>query len=532
MQSPKAAQKAVSGPSPLSRMIKLLLAASWAIVALGQPAWVSWASPIAAACGYALFWKSIRGISTNRKKFWIGLAWFALVQAVQLSWMTAIEFQGLYILGVYAALIVWLGIQFGLLTLTVDRWPHLSVAALWTLFEWGRLHLLCGFSWNPVGLSLTAIEASTQMAALFGVLGLSFWVVLTNLAALHRKWKAFAVLALVPYFFGWAHIKVHEEGLEKSPTLSVGLVQTALLPSEKAPMLSRAKDFISPYEQWRRIFELVKERQTSFDLVVLPEYAVPMPAEAPAYSAKIAAEILKTFSGRPGSIKPASVEEKVSNLFFTKALASAFATEVVIGLDSSEGDLQYAAAYHARPEASFCRRYEKQVLVPLAEYVPFSWLKRFTAAYGISHFFTHGTEAKVFAGKVPFSVSICYEETFGHRIREGRLKGADLFVNVTNDNWYPFSKLPQQHFDHARLRAVENGVPLVRACNTGVTAAVDSLGRTIGKISDERKRAVLAVNVPTYQYRTLYTLWGDWGVVVLSICFLFIGAPALRSLKS
>ncbi len=128
---------------------------------------------------------------------------------------------------------------------------------------------------------------------------------------------------------------------------------------------------------------------------------------------------------------------------------------------------------------------------------------------------------KVFASKVPLSASICYEETFSHHMRQSRQKGASMFVNLTNDNWYPNSKLPQQHFDHARLRAVENGVPMVRACNTGVTAAIDSLGRIIGQITEETRAGVLVAKVPLYHYSTLYSFWGDWGIVSLSAAFSF-----------
>jgi len=69
---------------------------------------------------------------------------------------------------------------------------------------------------------------------------------------------------------------------------------------------------------------------------------------------------------------------------------------------------------------------------------------------------------------------------------------------------------------------VENGVPMVRACNTGITAAVDSLGRIIGQITDERRADVLVAQVPLYHYSTLYSFWGDWGIIALSLIFILI----------
>ena len=192
---------------------------------------------------------------------------------------------------------------------------------------------------------------------------------------------------------------------------------------------------------------------------------------------------------------PFGNEQKVSNAFWAQAIANYFNAELIAGMDE-EDKLEkkyYSAAFHFIPGGSQINRYEKQVLVPLAEYLPFEWCRSFVAYYGIEEFFTQGQECKVFNHKIPLSISICYEETFSNLIRDGRVKGARLFVNVTNDNWYPSSRLAAQHFDHGRLRAIENGVPLVRACNSGITAAVDSLGRTVAQM-DEKKKGALSSN--------------------------------------
>ena len=198
---------------------------------------------------------------------------------------------------------------------------------------------------------------------------------------------------------------------------------------------------------------------------------------------------------------------------------------MVIGLDDSDeatGE-NYNAAFHLIPHKIAINRYEKRVLLPLAEYLPFSFLKPLVARYGITDFFTHGKESKVFEGRYPLNISICYEECFSHLIREGKLGGAKLFVNVTNDAWYPSSRLHLTHFAHGKLRAIENGVPLVRACDTGVTAAVDSLGRTVGQLGQENlelQRGALVVEVQLYTYSTLYTFLGDYLIVALSFALI------------
>jgi apolipoprotein N-acyltransferase len=488
-----------------------------------------------------------------RRRFVAAFLWYAAVQAVQLSWMTSFEYQGVYILFVYAALTLWLGAQFAVLTWLLPRlhapFPFrraLEMAALWTLMEWARLHVLCGFSWNPAGLALASYAAPMQCAALFGVLGLSFWVILVNACAL--KWRAFGggrrtlagvlALAAAPYLLGWAQIAYRAPLLAASPTLRVGLVQTALLPSEKTPLSGHRQAFLPPFQQWMRIVQfLKKEGKETLDLIVLPESVVPLLSSLPVYPADaVQRALIYVFGPRVASHLPPLVppfaarkEEEwlVSNAFWIQAIANYFRAEVVAGLDDRDGERRenYNAAFHFTPDAERVDRYEKRVLLPLAEYLPFRWMERLTRSYGITEFFTPGKGAKVFRGRVPLAVSICYEETFGEVVREGRMQGAELLVNVTNDSWYPHSKLPQQHFDHAKLRAVENGAPLVRACNTGVTAAVDSLGRTLAAVGEDRRSVewsaeALTVELPTYHYRTPYLLWGNGGILILSLLIL------------
>jgi apolipoprotein N-acyltransferase len=496
---------------------------SWLIVALGQPAWSSWLAPVAACIGYALFWRAASEIPFSKKRFWTGVAWFSSVQMIQLSWMTSTEFQGYYILLVYAVLVFCLGLQFGIITLFVDKIPLVATAALWTLMEWARLYVLCGFSWNPVGLTLSAFSLPLQAVSLFGVLGLSFLVILTNLAFWKKRYKQAIALTLFPYVFGVVHTNLHKSKIDQSASMNIGLVQTGLLPSEKIPLDGHFKEFIPPAQQWQRIVALLKKCDQPLDLVVLPEFTVPYSANYDVYPASL---VQKAFDDAMGenTVSDLGLENKirVSNQFWVQAIGKIFKTDVIVGLEAEDEGHHFSSALYCNRDVQKVERYDKQILVPLAEYVPFQWVKALTRIYGITEFMTHGKESKVFTSKVPFSASICYEETFSHLMRQGRLKGASLFVNLTNDNWYPNSRLPQQHFDHARLRAVENGVPMVRACNTGVTAAVDSLGRIIGQITEERRAEVLVAKVPLYHYSTLYSFWGDWGIVSLSVLFILV----------
>ncbi len=538
-----------------------LFVLSFAIVGFGQPSWQAWLAPLAAIAGYALFWRSLIDFKTRFSRFWLASFWFTCVQLIQLSWMTSIEFQGVYILIAYLWLASWLGFQFGLLSLLIPvegpiKLPRLlAIASLWTLFEWSRFFFLCGFSWSPSGLALTSCIASLQLASIGGVLGLSFWVMLVNgcsynfLDALFNKRlptiktaALLATLAALPYLFGLGHVSYHEHQAATNPparSLTVALIQTGLLPPEKLVLPERLNHFISPWDQWRRILIFLKSTESApLDLIVFPEVAVPFHYDKTIYPYETVVQMLTKELGAnvkktlPPLQLPFAEQKRVgkdmkwmvSNSFWTQAISNYFHAEVVIGLEHEERESKksYNAAFHFMPECLTIRRSEKQVLLPMAEYLPCNSFLPFVEKYGIKDFFTKGEETKVFKGTVPLAISICYEETFPDLIREGRLKGAEILVNVTNDNWYPSSRLPQQHFDLGRLRAIENGSPLFRSCNTGISAAIDSLGRPLCQMAelDSNKQCLagpLVATLPIYHYKTLYTYWGDGGMVGLSL---------------
>lgn len=531
-------------------------------MAWGQPARIGWLGGLAAVFGYALFFASLPKHISRWHRFFTGALWFAAIQAVQLSWMTSIEFQGYYILFVYAALALAVGAQFGLLALLVTSRERLSVfrilslASLWTLLEWGRLFFFCGFSWNPVGLALTYFHSSLQFASFLGIYGLTFWTLMTNLACFRlfktgfslRTFVGVCLLAVAPYLYGSAHLALHpSRGID----ISVALIQTDLLPSEKVPCPGRASEFVPPLVQWKRILKsLQQEGKKSWDMIVFPEAALPLSSSIALYPISAVHEVFVRELG-PGIEKSyppleAPFAEKrgaegfaelcVSNLFCCQTLANHFEAEVVAGLDhiDREEKKNYNSVFYLTPRNGPIQRYDKQVLLPLAEYLPWEWIKPLSKSYGISEFFTQGSGPQVFGEKISFSPSVCYEETFPSVMREGRITGAELFVNLTNDNYYPRSSLHLQHLYHARVRAAENGIPLIRSCNAGVSAVIDSHGRILHSL-EEGQGNILSARVNTRTIPTLYVLWGDGAIILLSAFFslgLFKFALKVRFVKT
>lgn len=532
-----------------------LLLLGLVIASFGQPVFSFVLCPFAASIGYALCWFAIREWKVLSQGV-VAALWFTAIQLIQLSWMASTEFQGNYILLVYAFLSLCLGVQFGFFSLLVRKFSSLSIlqmvflAGVWSLIEWSRLWVLCGFSWNPVGLSLTGFLSSLQLASLGGVYFLSWIVIMTNLLML-RSWlnpslKRLRLVAgascLVPYVVGMGILALPVAKQEEG-RLSVGLIQTGLDPSEKGVLPGREEQFTPPLKQWAAICSyLAKTKKKSWDLIVFPEAALPIQAYTCVYPYEEVVMLLTYYFGKEVIQKMPSLEAPfaelkllsnrwyVSNAFWAKALSRIFEAEVIVGFDHTElqgakDHKNYNAAFYFSPDSPFALRYDKRILMPLAEYLPFSWLFPLVSQYGIFEFFTPGTKAQVFGRKIPMSVSICYEETFPHLVREGRSLGARLFVNLTNDGYYPRTLLPDQHYLLGRLRAVENGVPLVRACNTGITAVIDSTGRELASLGEPR--GVLSYELPLRSHATLYTKTGDYGI--LGLCCIGIFAMILLS---
>ncbi len=487
----------------------------------------------------------------ERDRFWLAVLWFGCVQGVQLSWMTSTLYMGPLILLVYLFLLVGLGIQFGVLSLLiapgrpVDFPLCLAGAGCWALFEWMRLFILTGFTWNPVGLALAGSVHSLQLAAIWGVYGLSFWVILVNLVALRafflekskKNLCLWAALALAPYLFGALYEAWVERASPSNKILSVALVQTGLLPEQKEFQKNRESAFVPALRQWQRILDQLKTQGQKIDLIVLPEAAFPLGAYRDEYPLADIKQIWEeSFDADSWSDFPAlqapfasssrwggRVYWKGNNTFLAQALANHFQADVIVGLDDRdlEKNLKYNAAFHFHPQGLSPARSEKRVLVPVSEYVPFpnwTFLTLFLQEqFGIGDSFNPGMEAKIFETPLPLGVSICVEEIYSHLVRDLRLKGAELLITISNDVWFPSSRLPIQHFHHGRVRAAENGVYIVRSSNTGITGGIDPFGRVLSLLEpSEKEGSVLYLSLPLHSHKTLYTWWGDYAILIIS----------------
>lgn len=523
------------------------------IVALGQATWYWQLGVVSALAGYAMFWVSTIDLVSTKKRFILATLWYTSIQMVQLSWFLSHPYS--YIYAVWILLSLGMGAQFGWLTLLVTRRrvqsipSCLGVAALWVVFEWLRLFVLAGLSLNPSGMALASTTYGLQMASLIGVYGLSFWVILANLFAARFAFAPnlrgvffYGTVALFPYIFGIAHIAYHENTPWKEGAKTL-LVQTHFPAEETLGHKSMQESVTHTFGEWVHILTLLKPHLgKSFDVVALPEAVVPFGTYYPIFRYDEVLEAFETFMGKetlqfipkPNQYLSMKVDTEmgpvmmVNNAFWAQAITDLFNAPLVAGLEDFDGDKAFLSAFTFYPHSTANTRYDKRVLLPMAEYIPSAWMRSLAAKYGVHGSFTHGNTACVIPTKGGNAgLSICYEETFGDLMRENKLLGADYLVNITSDIWYPNSKLPIQHLEHARLRTVEMGLPLVRACNTGATGGIDCLGRTLTILQTpdgdvENISEAFEVQVSSYHYFPLYARFGDSLILAISALCLAI----------
>ena len=185
----------------------------------------------------------------------------------------------------------------------------------------------------------------------------------------------------------------------------------------------------------------------------------------------------------------------------------------------------FNSAEFVAPDGHFLGRYDKIHLVPFGEYVPYKGLIAFagTLTQGVGSF-SRGGVRKVFTTEGhTFGAFICYEAVFADEIRHFAKNGAQVFVNISDDGWYGDTSAPWQHFNMARMRAIENRRWIVRATNSGVTAAVDPLGR----VTQSAPRHVLTSLAVRYGYRSDVTFYSRYGDVFAILCAIIAIVAAL-----
>jgi len=320
------------------------------------------------------------------------------------------------------------------------------------------------FRWH-YGHTQIAFTPFVQVADLGGALLVSFlmfWVAEAGVRILVFRERRRAFLLPVALFglalgYGVARIRAY------SP--ATGEAQEVVLVQGNISLAERL-DIDAARRNLERLHDLSRSAERPNALIVWPEGSIP--AYVPADVGSARAEPALPFHGD----------------------GSAFLLGAYSFLDEAR---RYNAAFAIHPNGNVPPPYFKQVLIPFGEYMPFAsifpWLKSMNNRAGV---FSAGDAIMVFeypmrrrdgtAYRLRVSPLICYEDTIPALSRRAALGGAELLVNLTNDAWFGHSAAPYQHHLIAAFRALENRRFLVRVTNTGLSAVVDPLGKTIARL--------------------------------------------------
>jgi len=383
--------------------------------------------------------------------------------------------------------------------------------------EWLRGNVLTGFPWNVLGYALTAPLALMQTAALIGIYGLTLVTVVALAAPLvslsgrggdgeqvRRAGRQIAMLSLAPLLLMAAYgtWRLSGEPVAPHPSAKVRIVQPSV------PQRDKWKR-----EKQREIFEdhLVLSRQNALrerdDLagithVVWPEAAMPfLPLATPEALTAIGEMLPDGVQLVSGALR---LEE--SRAEGTPATAPpvrrAFNTMIVFNADG--------LPLHV---------YDKIHLVPFGEYLPFQTVLEGIGLEQLSKMrggFSSGVEPRPLldvTGLPPVGALVCYEAIFPEEVAQGSERPG-LFINITNDGWFGDTIGPHQHMQQARVRAVEQGVPLIRAANNGISAVIDADGRVLHALP-LNARGVVDSSVPGSRPPPLYSRYGDLSFLLI-----------------
>ncbi|MGO9673349.1 MAG: apolipoprotein N-acyltransferase [Methylocella sp.] len=426
------------------------------------------------------------------------------------------------VIGLPAAMALYPAFGFMLARLVWTPGPAriLAFAAALTLTEWLRGNLFTGFPWNAFGMALGGDLAMAQLASLIGLNGLTLVAILifsapATLAAKPLSMRQLApcgaaLIALAAIFaFGAVRLAHAKNGFVAGVALKI--MQPNIAQDDK--FRPEYKDEI--LADYLKLSDLAKDADsTDVTVVVWPESAFPfiLSRDAEAMAEIAAALPLGSFLVTGA----ARVEEDPAS--------------PAGGLDPPSPQLPHPVFFNAiqviASSGAILDTYDKAHLVPFGEYLPFeSALSR----VGLHHFvhipggFEAGSMRRTLnvPGLPPIAPLICYEAIFpGEALPQER--GAPrpgLMLNVTDDGWFGLTAGPYQHFAEARLRAIEEGLPLVRAANTGISAIVDPYGRILellplGAVGLLKGSLPLPVAPPAFAHAPFLTAFLPWLAVV------------------
>ncbi|MEM1382898.1 MAG: apolipoprotein N-acyltransferase [Pseudomonadota bacterium] len=443
-----------------------------------EAAWIGWGA------GFGYF---VTGLH------WIGHAF--LVDAEKFAWLLPFAVTLLPAgLGLFWAAAFWLAQRY---------WPWhwsrvLSLAAALTVVEYARTHLFTGFPW-ALPAYIWSETGVVQVTAWIGSHGLTLLTVaLTGLPlVVLAGWRGRSSLAiaagpLAALAVLWAAGAARVEDPSYADDAGVLRIVQPNAAQDLKWDPDHAQDFFD---------RLIRETTAAADPTIGSPSAVIWPETAVTFLPVDRPDLTQAIAERAGG------------------------APVLLGAlhrEGSEPPQWYNALMVIQPDGSLGDRYDKHHLVPFGEYLPFEGL--FTAL-GLRQLanrggFTPGPGPRVMDidGLPPFAALICYEMIFPHEVVPGAERPAWM-LQITNDAWFGGFAGPQQHLAQARIRAIEQGLPVARAANTGISAMIDPYGQIRHALA-LGEHGKIDAKLPQPLDATLYSRFGDWPAILLTLILL------------
>jgi apolipoprotein N-acyltransferase len=469
--------------------------------------------------------------------FWIGFAFGLGYFTVALHWLGAAFLQqgGVFlvlmpfaIVGLAAILSIFWGLGSALAHLLWSNggFRIVTLASFVALAEWGRGHLFSGFPFDLLGYALTANDQMLQLASVIGTYGLTALAALLAMTPaliwpadqrglIPRLLPIFLAIAALAAQIGYGNWRLTSTTLTARTDMKVRMVQ---------PMILDHADWSAaqPADVVNHLIQLSESKLTPADPglpgithLIWPESVFPF-----------------FLTNYPDGIALIARMLPPDTLLLTGAPREALGDDGLPIPDNPGYNSILALDTNGEVVAS----YDKAHLVPFGEYLPF---QSFWRMFGINQFvpgtngWAPGDGRRLMAppGSPAFLALVCYEAVFPGDI--GDPAEAQFILNVTNDAWFMGSVGPAQHAHHARLRAVETGLPMLRAANSGVTISVDPLGRIVAQLTENEIGVLDVVPSEPLAGGTIFNRVGDipfWVAVALGILGSLIAARRPRRL--
>jgi apolipoprotein N-acyltransferase len=430
-----------------------------------------------------------------------------------------------------------------LLTLRVGVPLVLAAPTTWTALEYVRAHINVGFAWYYMGHTQHELLPIVQIADVFGAYGVSFLVVMVNVAVFE--------------FGRWAYQRKMRLGQVRFPVLACGLAAGMLAVTLGYGFVRLGQDEFKPGPKLALIQGNLPQfiRNEPGEEVRVAEHFENLAATA----AKLEPDLI-VWSETSWPVLFCYVDEGVdrstlsgewsSNEFWTRDkltyLRDRFQRPMLVGLNGCvlepDGEKHYNSAILIDAAGKLIDRYDKIERVPFGEYIPYQdyvpilkWLSPYEEEndYGIAA----GRKLTVFPFQgYRFAVLICYEDSVPHLAPRflRQEERADFFVNISNDGWFHGSEEHEQHLVSARFRAIETRRAVARAVNMGISCLIDSNGRLLAMpgptwAQSKSCTAVVTGQIPIDSRASLYVWWGDvlpWAC--LAVCLAGVVAVLVR----